>query len=79
FQHSPETITRYFKHMLVFFANTPFYSTQVHFPMANTPIATQIMGDPCFQFFHDCIRAVDGTHIHASALLEDQQYMCNRK
>ncbi|KIJ11231.1 hypothetical protein PAXINDRAFT_42073, partial [Paxillus involutus ATCC 200175] len=79
FQHSPGTITRYFKRMLVFFANTPFYSTQVHFPTANTPIATQITGDPCFRFFHDCIGAVDGTHIRAFAPLEDQQYMRNRK
>jgi hypothetical protein len=71
--------SRYFKRMLVFFANTPFYSTQVHFPTADTPIATQITGDPCFRFFHDCIGAVDGTHIRAFAPLEDQQYMRNRK
>ncbi|KIK86998.1 hypothetical protein PAXRUDRAFT_126652, partial [Paxillus rubicundulus Ve08.2h10] len=75
FQHAPETITRYFKCMLIFFANAPFYSTQVQFPMADTPIATQIMGGPCFWFFHDCIGAVDGTHICTFAPLEDQQYM----
>ncbi|KIN93988.1 hypothetical protein M404DRAFT_169472, partial [Pisolithus tinctorius Marx 270] len=63
FQHSPGTITRYFKAMLAFFSGGQFYASQVQFPTNNTPISTMITSDPCFQFFQDCIGAVNGTHI----------------
>ena len=70
---------RYFKRMLYFFSTTPFYTTQVRFPTAETPISPVVTHDPRFHFFHDCIGAVDGTHIHAFTLLEDQPQMRNRK
>ena len=57
----------------------PFYTSQVQFPTASTPIAAAIEGSPHFWFFHDCINAVDGTHIHTFICQEDHPSMRNRK
>ena len=58
-----DPFVRYFKHMLQFFSSPPFYTSQVQFPTQHTPTSPTITEDSCFQFFHDCIGAVDGTHI----------------
>lgn len=65
--------------MLFFFSGSPFYGSQVQFPTENTPVSPSLAHDPRFRFFHDCIGAVDGTHIRAFTALEDQPYMRNRK
>ena len=57
--------TRYFKRILFALSSAPFYTSQVIFPTATTPIPLAIDGHPCFQFFKDCIGAIDSTHIRA--------------
>src|SRR6267154_5427765 len=65
--------------MLLFFSSRPFYSSQVQFPTANSPISPTIHNDPQFRFFDQCIGAVDGTHIHTFTALQDQPFMRNQK
>ena len=60
-------------------SSRPFYTSQVRFPMASTPIAAAIEGSPRFRFFCDCIGTVDGTHIHAFVRQEDHPCMQNCK
>ena len=60
-------------------SSPPFYTSQVRFPTASTPIAAAIEGSPRFWFFRDCIGAVDGTHIHAFVCQEDHPCMRNCK
>ncbi|KAJ8595692.1 hypothetical protein M405DRAFT_694383, partial [Rhizopogon salebrosus TDB-379] len=79
FQRSSETIARYFKKMLLFFASPPFYSSQVQFPTLNCPTPFSIQHDSRYKFFDNCIGAVDGTHIRAFTATEDHPYMRNRK
>ncbi|KIM57279.1 hypothetical protein SCLCIDRAFT_53952, partial [Scleroderma citrinum Foug A] len=79
FQHSTDMITKYFKEILFYFSRAPFYTSQVRFPTENTPISSAITDDPRFHFFHDCVGAVDGTHIRAFTSLEDQPHMHNQK
>ncbi|KIM50931.1 hypothetical protein SCLCIDRAFT_48641, partial [Scleroderma citrinum Foug A] len=75
FQRSNDTITKYFKHILVFFSSSPFYDTQVHFPMDQTPIAQAILGSPHFKYFDKCIGAIDGTHIRVFLSTTDHMFM----
>ncbi|KIK25445.1 hypothetical protein PISMIDRAFT_96751, partial [Pisolithus microcarpus 441] len=77
FQHSPDTITRYFKIMLHFFSSPPFYTTHVQLPSSETPTSQKILSDLCFCYFHDCVGAVDGTHIQAFVPLEEHVHMHN--
>ncbi|KAF8838473.1 hypothetical protein BDN67DRAFT_866066, partial [Paxillus ammoniavirescens] len=46
FQCSPDTITKYFKSMLVFFLLDLFYTSQIKFPTATTPVADVILNNP---------------------------------
>ncbi|KIK92735.1 hypothetical protein PAXRUDRAFT_37209, partial [Paxillus rubicundulus Ve08.2h10] len=85
FQCSPDTITKYYalyildmSHTL-FFTSDPFYSSQVKFPSSATPISDHIICDPQFQFFDQCIGAVDSTHIHVFVPAEQQIHMHNHK
>lgn len=70
---------RYFKKMVFFFSDDPFYSSQVRFPTTNSPTPPAIANDHRFRRFDRCIGAVDGTHIRAFATLADHAYMRNRK
>ncbi|KIM58168.1 hypothetical protein SCLCIDRAFT_38291, partial [Scleroderma citrinum Foug A] len=79
FQCSNETIVRYLKKILIALSSPPFYTSQVQLPMASTPLAAVINGSPHFRFFHNCIGAVDGTHIHAFVHQENHPSMCNHK
>ncbi|KAF9218923.1 hypothetical protein BS17DRAFT_645726, partial [Gyrodon lividus] len=65
--------------MLHFFSSAPFYTTYGQLPTTETPISQQITVDQSFHYFHDCIRAVDGMHIHAFVLFEEHVHMQNRK
>ena len=47
--------------------------------MENTLISATITQNPCFSFFHDCIGAVDGTHIRTFTSINDHPYMRNHK
>ncbi|KIK38815.1 hypothetical protein CY34DRAFT_44561, partial [Suillus luteus UH-Slu-Lm8-n1] len=79
FQRSPDTISRYFKHLLIFFSDDPFYSLQVRLPTIDTPISPTILDDPRFRFFNECIGAIDGTHIRVFASANQHATMRNRK
>ncbi|KIK35758.1 hypothetical protein CY34DRAFT_35699, partial [Suillus luteus UH-Slu-Lm8-n1] len=79
FQCSPDTISRYFRCLLVFFSEDMFYESQVQFPTDETPISTAITNDPHFRFFHNCIGAVDGTHVRIFSANEDHNNMRNQK
>ncbi|KIK76490.1 hypothetical protein PAXRUDRAFT_70585, partial [Paxillus rubicundulus Ve08.2h10] len=46
FQCSPDTVTKYFKSMLVFFSLDPFYTLQIKFPTATSPVVDVILNDP---------------------------------
>ena len=70
---------RYFKRILTFFSSLPFYNTYVRLPTREAPIPQKIVADPHFQYFRDCIGAVDGTHIHVFAPFDKHVYMCNQK
>ena len=71
--------TRYFKRILFVLSSAPFYTSQVIFPTATTPIPLTIDGHPCFQFFKDCISVIDGTHIWAFVPESEHTTMRNRK
>ncbi|KIM63469.1 hypothetical protein SCLCIDRAFT_53657, partial [Scleroderma citrinum Foug A] len=75
FQRSNETIVRYFKKILIALSSPLFYTSQVQLPMASTPLAAVIDGSPHFWFLHNCICAVDGTHIHAFICQENHPSM----
>jgi hypothetical protein len=60
-------LIRYFKDLLVFFSQRPFYTTYVTQPSANDPCPTKILSSPKFcPFFKDVIGVIDGTHIHVA-------------
>ena len=63
--------------MVDFFSLDPFYSANVQLPTADTPIATKILDDHCFQYFLDCVGAVDGMHIHVFVPAEEHANMWN--
>ncbi|KIK78383.1 hypothetical protein PAXRUDRAFT_164165 [Paxillus rubicundulus Ve08.2h10] len=79
FQHSPDTLTRYFKQLLFFFSSSPFYTTQVQLPTNKTPISAMILNDQHFCFFYQCISAVDSIHTHISSSLSEHGTMHNCK
>jgi hypothetical protein len=65
--------------LLIFFSEDEFYNAHVQFPTSETPISSTIYNDPCYRFFHDCIGAVDGTHIQVFSANEDHDTMHNQK
>ncbi|KIK17205.1 hypothetical protein PISMIDRAFT_32964, partial [Pisolithus microcarpus 441] len=79
FQHSTDTITKYFKCLITFFASPLFYDLQVQFPMSYTLISQKITGDPCFRFSDQCIGAVNGSHICVFSASDDHAFLHNRK
>ncbi|KIK16818.1 hypothetical protein PISMIDRAFT_112689, partial [Pisolithus microcarpus 441] len=79
FQHSMDTITKYFKCLITFFSSPLFYESQVQFPMSNTPISQKITRDPHFRFFDQCIGAVNSSHICVFPSSNNHAFLCNRK
>ena len=72
----------YFKRILTFFSLLPFYNTYISYIcllMREAPIPQKIVADPRFQYFCNCIRAVDGTHIHVFVPFDEHVYMNNWK
>ncbi|KAF9004678.1 hypothetical protein BDQ17DRAFT_1240847 [Cyathus striatus] len=70
FQHSNETILKYFKKILFALSSPPFYPKYVHLPHTSDPVPAAIINNPkWFPFFDGAIGAMDGTHItcHPSA------------
>ena len=56
-----------------------FYSSNVQLPTANTPVTSKILDDCCFQYFLDCVGAVNGTHIHVFVPAEEHVNMQYQK
>lgn len=64
FQHSGDTISRHFNHLLN--ATLHLFESFVIQPQPNGPIPPQIQfNSKLYPYFKDCIGAIDGTHIPA--------------
>lgn len=75
FQHSPDTIHRYFKAVLE--AITNLTSVYIRAPSLHPH---PILRKPQFYpFFQNCIGAIDGTHIPMKLPLDEQEPYRNRK
>ncbi|KAJ7196952.1 hypothetical protein GGX14DRAFT_303302, partial [Mycena pura] len=80
FQHSNETISKYFRRVLHAIVSPPFYNHYVRLPSAGDPVPRPIRNNPkLFPFFEDAIGSMDGTHINCSPSAEDRQASRNRK
>ncbi|KIO14989.1 hypothetical protein M404DRAFT_55640, partial [Pisolithus tinctorius Marx 270] len=80
FQHSTDTISRYFKQMLHAFSEGPIYTTYVRLPRADSPIPSRIAANTKFYpYFKDTIGALDGTHIACVPSKSEWDLMRNRK
>jgi hypothetical protein len=56
------------------------YKDTVNQPTAATNLSSHIADNPRFSlYFDDCIRALDGTHVHIHVPLIDQARYRNRK
>ena len=64
FQHSNETISRYFREVLCMLSSVLLYTTYVFLPSSTTSIPSKIWDNSkFFPFFSSAIGAIDGTHI----------------
>ncbi|KAF8214402.1 hypothetical protein K438DRAFT_1503893, partial [Mycena galopus ATCC 62051] len=92
FQRSNETISKYFRCVLIALSSPPFYthywtlliflveSPCVHLPSDGDPTPQTIASSPkFFPFFEDAIGSMDGTHINSSPSVADRQASKNRK
>ncbi|KAJ7227007.1 hypothetical protein GGX14DRAFT_305495, partial [Mycena pura] len=80
FQRSNETISKYFRRILLAVSTAPFYTTYVHLPLATDPVSDYIRNNPKFYpFFGDALGSMDGTHINCAPSAEDRQACRNRK
>ncbi|OIT28137.1 hypothetical protein A4A49_59151, partial [Nicotiana attenuata] len=76
FQHSGETISRYFNKCLKACLRLGKYYVK----QAGKGVPQEISSNPLFYpWFKDCIGAIDGTHIPAFVSMEDQPRYRNRK
>ncbi|KAJ6568514.1 hypothetical protein B0H19DRAFT_852484, partial [Mycena capillaripes] len=80
FQRLNETISKYFRHVLIAISSPPFYTRYVHLPSMNDPVPESIRSNPkFFPFFRDAIGSIDGTHINCAPSAADRQASRNRK
>ncbi|KAF8478129.1 hypothetical protein DFH94DRAFT_634095 [Russula ochroleuca] len=80
FQHSNETISKYFCRVLVAVLSPPFYTNHVCLPKANQPTPSFILDNlKFFPFFEGALGAIDGTHINCSLSALEQDGCRNRK
>ncbi|KAL1671257.1 hypothetical protein EV122DRAFT_176172, partial [Schizophyllum commune] len=77
FQHSQDTIIKYFHRILCLLCTHPFYNTYVRLPGPKTP--NIITNNPRFAPFRDALAAIDGTLLAAHGLEEDQPRLHSRK
>ena len=64
FQHSNQTISKYFCHMLGIFSSEPFYTMYIKLPDANTPPLWRIHSNTkLWPFSQHALGALDGSHI----------------
>ncbi|KAK0235161.1 hypothetical protein EDD85DRAFT_741641, partial [Armillaria nabsnona] len=63
FQHSNETISRYFKTILFALSSPNFYRKYVHLPLPDSTPAFIHSNPEFWPFFAGALGAIDGTHI----------------
>ena len=80
FQHSNETISKYFREVLCALSSAPFYTTYVFLPSSTTSIPSEIRDNTnFFPFFSGAIGAIDGTHVKCCPSTYERQSARNRK
>ncbi|KAF8958634.1 hypothetical protein BDZ97DRAFT_1615381, partial [Flammula alnicola] len=80
FQRSNDTISIYFKEMLVALSSAGFYNEHVCLPLVDDPVPSEILNNPrWFPFFEGAIGAMDDTHIRCSPLKKERDAVRNRK
>ena len=61
------------------FSHLDIFTPPTSLPTTDTPLSTKIMLESHFQFFNDCIGAIDGTHIRVFVAVKEHLNMWNRK
>ncbi|KAF9524880.1 hypothetical protein CPB83DRAFT_747178, partial [Crepidotus variabilis] len=80
FQHSNDTISKYFQKVLDAVSSGPFYNTYLHLPEVDTDISDYIRKNSKFYpFFKNVLGAIDGTHINSSSSRNDRHAARDRK
>jgi hypothetical protein len=80
FQRSNDTISKYFRKILVAFSSVPFYTNNVSLPKVSDPVPAHIHNNPkFFLFFGDAVGAMDGTHINCAPTAAERQASWNHK
>ena len=80
FQHSNDTISKYFLKMLAVFSHPPFYINNVCLPKSNDSIPDHIQKNPkMFPFFEGAMGALNGTHINCAPTSAEHQACWNWK
>lgn len=80
FQRSNDTISKYFRKMLIAFSSEPFYTTYVTLPNANTPPSRRIRrNNKMWPFFDHALGALDGSHIPCAPPAIERPAHRNRK
>lgn len=80
FQRSSDTISKYFRKMLIVFSSPPFYTTYVTLPNASTPPSQRMCHNlKYWPFFQHALGAIDGTHIACAPAAHERAMYRNRK
>ncbi|KIL55986.1 hypothetical protein M378DRAFT_38970, partial [Amanita muscaria Koide BX008] len=80
FQRSNDTISKYFRRMLIAFSSHPFFTKYVQLPCSTDPTPPEILNNPKFYpYFANTLGALDGTHIACSPSAADRESARNRK
>ena len=80
FQHSNETISKYFCKVLCALSSALFYTAYVFLPSSTTSIPSEIQDNTnFFPFFSGAIGAIDGTHVKCCPSTYERQSAHNQK
>lgn len=82
FQRSNETISLYFRHMLLIISSHPFFTRHVILPIAGTPVSDVIrysLNNRFWPWFRGAQGALDGSHFHTAPPLKERPNYRNRK
>ncbi|KAF8905170.1 hypothetical protein CPB85DRAFT_1153723, partial [Mucidula mucida] len=80
FQHSNDTIAKYFRRTCETLSGTDFYTLFVSLPSTDNPPHPYLLNNPKFwPFFRGCIGAMDGSHIASCPSAADHANARNRK
>ncbi|KAG2030934.1 hypothetical protein BDR03DRAFT_836450, partial [Suillus americanus] len=80
FQCSNDTISKYFKRILITFSSQPIYTTYVRLPSPQAPTPPTILKTRKFYlYFADVISAINGTHIACHPTASDCHPARDRK